>query len=145
MIDISVTSIRMVRDRSVKYGGAKVTCADDVYRLFDGLLGDLDREAVWVLCRDVRGGITCISQVSVGTNGECIVSPAEVLKIALLSNAASFVLVHNHPSGDPSPSPEDIRITDRVGASAAIVGVHMNDHVIIGDGYFYSFSEEGEL
>ena len=145
MVDIAITSIRMVRDRSLKYRAECVTCAADVYDLFQGFLGDLDREAVWVVCTDTRRKISCISQVSVGTNGECLVSPAEVLKIALLANAASFILVHNHPSGDPSPSPEDRRVTDRVGASAAILGVPMSDHVIIGDGDFYSFADAGRL
>jgi DNA repair protein RadC len=77
--------------------------------------------------------------VSVGSLSASIVHPREVFRCAILESAASLILVHNHPSGDPSPSDDDMQITERLAEVGDLVGIPVVDHVVLGDGAFYSF------
>lgn len=103
---------------------------------------------------DSRLGVIKIEELSRGTLNECSAHPRDVLKTALLSNAYGFVCVHNHPSGDPSPSRADREITKRIDQAANIMSVHLIDHVIIGKNIsnsnyggsntpYFSFKEAG--
>ena len=92
---------------------------------------------------DVRGRLIRTEKVAQGSVSQCPVSPREVFRVAVREAAHGVVFVHNHPSGNPSPSPEDADLTERLRAGAAIVGVSARDHVIVAaDGYF-SFVEAG--
>ncbi len=92
----------------------------------------------WVTFRASR------PEVSVGTLDASLVHPREVLKGLLLSNSAACIVAHNHPSGDPTPSQEDIALTRRLYDACQLVGVPVLDHVIIGtDGRYYSWKENG--
>jgi DNA repair protein RadC len=142
---IPLVSLRIVRERSVPYAQRAIQSAQAVFELFRALAEDLDREAVWMACLDTKNRLSCLSQVSLGSLDASLVHPREVMKIALLSNASAIILVHNHPSGDPSPSGEDRKVTDRIKQTAELFGMRFLDHVIIGDGRFYSFADEGGL
>ncbi len=83
--------------------------------------------------------------VSEGSLNSSIVHPREVMIPAIKESAASIVLIHNHPSGDPAPSQQDMEITHRISKTGQIVGIKLLDHIIIGDGCFYSFADEGLL
>ncbi|GJL78584.1 MAG: hypothetical protein NPINA01_15730 [Nitrospinaceae bacterium] len=83
--------------------------------------------------------------ISEGILNASIVHPREVMIPAIKESAASFALIHNHPSGDPSPSQQDIEITHRLNKTGQIVGIQMVDHIIIGDNKYFSFSDEGLL
>jgi DNA repair protein RadC len=85
-----------------------------------------------------------VDEVSVGSLNQSIVHPRELFKTALLSSAAAIILVHNHPSGDPTPSREDIEITRRLKEAGEILGVKLLDHIIVGSSYL-SFTERGLL
>jgi DNA repair protein RadC len=91
---------------------------------------------------DGKNRICCIDEVSVGSLNQSIVHPREVFKTALLSSAAAIILLHNHPTGDPTPSSEDIEITRRLREAGELIGVKVLDHIIIGDSYF-SFVSKG--
>lgn len=91
---------------------------------------------------DGKNRICCIDEVSVGSLNQSIVHPREVFKSTLLSSAAAIILLHNHPTGDPTPSSEDIEITRRLREAGEIIGVKVLDHIIIGDG-FLSFVTQG--
>ena len=93
---------------------------------------------------DGKNRICCVDEVSVGSLNQSIVHPREVFKTALLSSAAAIIILHNHPSGDPSPSREDIEITRRLKDAGDIIGVRLLDHIVIGDTYC-SFVERGLL
>lgn len=93
---------------------------------------------------DGKNRINCVDEVSVGSLNQSIVHPRELFKTALLSSAAAIILVHNHPSGDPTPSREDIEITRRMKEAGEILGVKLLDHIIIGSSYL-SFVERGLL
>jgi DNA repair protein RadC len=92
-----------------------------------------------------KNRLLCLEIVSVGSLNASIVHPREVYKSALLSSAAAIVFVHNHPSGDPTPSREDIELTARLKEASELLGIRLLDHVIIGTDRHYSFADAGLL
>jgi DNA repair protein RadC len=108
----------------------------------------LQHEAVEVcglLCLSTKHDVVAYHELSRGTLDGTVVHPRDVFRSALLANAASVIVGHNHPSGDPTPSPDDVRLTDRLSHAAQILNVELMDHVIVGDGSYYSFREAGRL
>jgi len=112
-----------------------------VYETFKFLTKET-KEYFFTLHMDGKNRILCIDMVSVGSLNQSIVHPREVFKSALLSSSAGIILLHNHPSGDPTPSREDIEITRRLKEAGEILGVGVMDHIIIGE-TFISFVEKG--
>lgn len=93
---------------------------------------------------DGKNRIICLEIVSIGTINQAIVTARDTFKTALLSNAAAVILIHNHPTGDPTPSTEDIEVTRRLREAGDMIGIKVLDHIIIGDTY-NSFVERGLL
>ena len=118
--------------------------AADVFDRYRYLLADLPVEAFIVLLLDVKNRPMQDIRVSTGILNGSLIHPREVFAPAVRERAASILLVHNHPSGDPAPSPEDREVTKRLRSAGGIVGIAVLDHVIIGDGSFYSFREEAD-
>jgi len=102
-----------------------------------------EREGFHVVLLDVRGRLLRTEQVAEGSLSQCPVSPRDALRPAVREGAHSVVFAHNHPSGDPAPSPEDADLTERLRAAAELVGVLARDHVIVAAGGYYSFVEAG--
>jgi DNA repair protein RadC len=121
-----------------------ISSSSHVVRLFD-FLGRETREHFWAVHLDSKNKLLCLDPVSTGSLNASIVHPREVFKSCLLSSAAALLLVHNHPSGDPTPSTEDREITARLKEASEILGIRLLDHVIIGDGRHYSFADQGLL
>lgn len=101
-------------------------------------------EYMYMLCLNNKNRITGVFEISHGNVNSSIVCPREVFQKALLANAVNIILMHNHPSGDPSPSTEDIKVTKRLIEAGNILGVQVLDHIIIGDRYV-SLKEKGYL
>lgn len=137
---VDIVSLRMVKECSVLYQKRKITSPSDGAELIKEFLEDSDREKFVVVYLNTKNEPTAIHTVSVGTVNASLVHPREVMKGAILSNAASMILFHNHPSSDTKPSSEDRAITKRLVEAGKILGVEVIDHIIIGDGY-YSFKE----
>lgn len=114
----------------------------DVYELVKDELAKLDREVFLAVSLTTRNRVLGINTISVGSLDSSLVHPREVFKTAILQNASSMVLVHNHPSGDIEPSEEDLEITKRLVEAGKLLGIDVIDHVIVGS-KFYSFSEQG--
>ena len=123
-------------------GRTRVTSSREVFDLFRFLANET-KEHFLALHMDSKNRILCIDQVSTGSLNASIVHPREVFKSTLLSSAAALLLVHNHPSGDPTPSAEDLEITTRLKEASELLGIRLLDHVIIGDGRHYSFADCG--
>ncbi|MDD4171412.1 MAG: DNA repair protein RadC [Syntrophomonas sp.] len=104
---------------------------------------DYDREHFMVLYLDRKGGLIVKEDISIGGLHSSIVHPREVFKTAVKRSAASMILAHNHPSGDPAPSREDIDITRRLIEAGHIMGIEILDHVIIGENTYCSLKEKG--
>jgi DNA repair protein RadC len=100
-------------------------------------------EEFHVVLLDVRGRLLRTERVALGSLSQCPVNPRDVLRVAIRENAHGVVFVHNHPSGDPSPSAEDADLTERLRAGADLVGVVARDHVIVAAGGYFSFVEAG--
>src|SRR5438034_2499275 len=136
--------IRVVRERRPKYPAPRsVRDARAVANAFAEHFAPLDREHFVVLVLDGKNRVLGYHIVSVGSLTAALVHPREVFKAAILSNAAALILVHNHPSGDPTPSAEDRAITERLRQVGELVGIRVLDHVVIGDeGQFVSLAEQ---
>jgi DNA repair protein RadC len=102
-----------------------------------------EREGFHVVLLDVRGRLLRAVQVAEGSLSQCPVSPRDALRPAVREGAHGVVFVHNHPSGDPTPSADDADLTERLRAAAEVVGVLARDHVIVAAGGYYSFVEAG--
>ena len=92
---------------------------------------------------DTKNNVRKVSEISVGSLNSSIVHPREVFKEAVINSCSSIILAHNHPSGECEPSHEDIVLTNRLGECGKIMGIRVLDHIIIGDGIYFSFKEEG--
>jgi len=102
-----------------------------------------DREHFRSLYLDRKGGLMVMEDVSIGSLHSSIVHPREVFKTAVKKSAASIILVHNHPSGDPTPSKEDIDVTNRLIEAGKIMGIEVLDHIVIGEGTYCSLKARG--
>ncbi len=135
----------------------KITSPSDVADLLMSKMRYLKKEIVCVLCLDTKGGVATkgvagdvgwgkkLAETTVfeGTLNASVFHPREIFRFAIEESSNSIVLAHNHPSGDPQPSQEDIRATKQLIEAGNHIGIKVLDHVIIGDGIFVSLKEEG--
>lgn len=145
---VNLVSIKMVRERSVLYEGRKISTPDDAIRLAKDFIEDienLDREVFICIYNNTKNEPTAFEVISTGSLNASIVHPREVMKSAILSNSNSMIFLHNHPSGDPTPSDEDKTITQRLKEAGELLGIRVLDHIVVGSEKYYSFKEEGDL
>ena len=142
---IYIVSIKMVKESSFLYQTRTISSPKDAYEMIKEQLEGLDREQFIIACLNTKNEPTNISVVSVGTLNKAIVHPREVFKTAILSNAAGIMAFHNHPSGETTPSQQDIQLTHRLVEAGELLGIKLLDHLIIGDGTFTSLKEKGYL
>jgi DNA repair protein RadC len=116
--------------------------ADDAYRLLADM-ADLEQEALRTILLNTRGRVVAVPTIYVGNTDGMVVRPAEVFREAVRRNAVSLILAHNHPSGDPTPSPEDIALTRDLIAAGRMLGIRVLDHLIVGRGRYASLREHG--
>jgi len=117
----------------------------EIYEHFRPQFEELKKECFWDVLLDGKNRILKIVKVSEGSLTASLVHPREVFRPAIQEAAAAVLFVHNHPSGDPSPSPEDIQITRRLLETGRIIGIKPLDHVIIGGFRYFSFADQGLL
>jgi DNA repair protein RadC len=125
--------------------GSVIRSPSDVYRHFHPSLRDARQERFVVVLLDARQRVLRSEVVSQGTLTASLVHPREVFRPALRDAAAALVLVHNHPSGDPTPSAEDREVTSRLARAGEILGIRVVDHVVVAERGFCSLREEGAL
>ncbi len=143
MKKIDVVKVYVKKEQSLKIEKDVIKKPEQVFEVVKNFLGEVDREYLIVIVLDVKNKINSISVASVGTLNSSIVHPREVFKTAILANGASIILAHNHPSGDTSPSKDDINITTRIKECGVLMGIELLDHVILGDEKFISLKNEG--
>ena len=142
---INIVSIKMVKESSFLYQTRQILSPRDAYEMIKEQLEGVDREQFIIACLNTKNEPTNITLVSVGSLNKAIVHPREVFKTAILSNAASIMAFHNHPSGNTVPSQQDIQLTNRLYEAGELLGIKLLDHLIIGDGTFTSLKEKGYL
>jgi DNA repair protein RadC len=124
---------------AIKSPGDAVTISKEFMRIHEE-----PEEYMYMICMNTKNKVIGVFEISHGTVNASLVTPREVFQKALLANAVSIILMHNHPSGDPTPSRQDIEITTRLVEAGKVLGVEVLDHIIIGDRYS-SLKEKGHL
>jgi DNA repair protein RadC len=143
MKSIQIVKIQMIKESRMAYDYGIINGPVVIAEIFSKYIGNADREFAVLACLDSKNKINSISTISIGSLNTGIITPREVFKTAILSNSASVVVCHNHPSGDPTPSREDIEITQRLAEAGQILGIDVIDHIILGDeGKFISLKEK---
>jgi len=143
---IQVVNIRMVKEPSI-YSESRISCPEDAVKAIAKDMATYDREVFAVMNLKTNGQIINLNICSMGTLDASMVSPREVFKSSILSNAASFIAIHNHPSGKVSPSQEDIETTRRLAECGRMMDIKMLDHIIVAGetGQMMSFKSEGMM
>ncbi len=137
--------VMLVRDDSIETDTKFINSSDDANKIIQSYLNGVDREHFVVILLNRKNGIIGINTVSVGDLSSSIVHPREVFKPAIVAGAASIIVAHNHPSGDPAPSSDDINVTKRLKEAGDILGIGVLDHIIIGDGCYVSLKAKDLL
>ena len=125
--------------------GPVFSAGKDVYSYFHSRFRNLKKEIFCCAMLDVKNRLIRDSRISEGTLTSSLIHPREAFREAIRESAAAVIFVHNHPSGDPEPSREDVLSTERLEAAGETVGIKVLDHVIVGDGKFTSMREKGYL
>ena len=139
--------VQIVRLKLIREAGfltqSKVESPEEAYEVFRQFLGEeMDREHLALLCLDTKNRPTAVQIIAVGTLDSVLIHPREVFKTALLANAASIICAHWNPSGDPAPSPEDLKITYRLMQVGELMGIKLLDHLILGAADYYLSMKE---
>jgi DNA repair protein RadC len=126
--------------------GRQVRCPEDIVDLLAPEMEPLPQEQLRVVLLDTRNRVLDVVLVYQGSvNTAAVARMAELFRDAVIANAPNVILIHNHPSGDPSPSPEDVKLTKDAAQAAELLTIDLLDHVIIGDGRFVSLREQGVM
>jgi DNA repair protein RadC len=140
---INRIELKLLREKTVPYRKA-INSAANVYEMFSWLSHKVQEE-MQSLYLDTKNRVVGYYQVAKGSTNIAHMKAADVVRPALMLNATSFILIHNHPSGDPEPSREDILLTESMKTAAGLFGIALLDHIVIGDGRFRSLAEDGHL
>ena len=124
-------------------GMAVIRSPEDVANLLAAEMSLLDQEHLRVLLLNTKNHVTGVSEIYIGNVNASVVRAAEVFRPAVRENSAAIVVVHNHPSGDPSPSQEDIAVTEQLRESGELLGIELLDHIILGGQRHVSLKERG--
>ena len=140
--------LELVKEESHKYEvETRISCPKDIYEVLTKVCRiQCNAEEVFILITlNTKNIVTGYFEVHRGTINTSLVHPREVFKRALLNNASNIVVAHNHPSGDPNPSKEDIQITERLKEAGNLLGINLLDHIIVGEDKYISLKEKGVL
>ncbi len=122
-----------------------VRSSRDVFSLLVDEMRMQEKECFKALYLDVKNHVKKVETISVGTLNASLVHPREVFKAAVRDNCAAVIIVHNHPTGDPAPSAHDTETTKRIQAAGRLLGIELLDHIIIGEGRYFSYKDKDLL
>ncbi len=142
---IEIVTIQMVKEKNFYYENNIIRSPKDASDIFMKYLENVDREHFVVCGLNTKNKVMHLYTSHIGSLNASIVHPREVYKSAILSNCASIITGHNHPSGNPDPSSQDIEVTKRLKEAGKILGIDLLDHIIIGDHKFISLKEKGYI
>ena len=138
--------IRLIRDGRISVNATPIVrTPQDTLPVLEPELSELAYEKFVALALNTKNHLTAVLPVSNGSLNASIVHPRELFQRAILANSAALIVAHNHPSGDPSPSPEDIALTRKLVEAGELLDIPVLDHVILGYGRYASFKEKGLL
>ena len=137
--------ISLVREDNSSASSDPISAPERAYQYIKSGLENKDRELFVTILLNAKNVPLGVHLVSMGALNSAFVSPREVFKAAIIASAAGIILAHNHPSGDPEPSLEDVQITVTLSKAGDILGVSVVDHIIVGHGTYYSMQENGHI
>ena len=138
--------VRLVRDgRVATLEPTIIRRPEDTLPVLEAELSELGYEKFIALALNTKNHVTAVLPVSSGSLNASIVHPRELFQRAILANCASLILAHNHPSGDPAPSPEDLALTRKLIDAGQLLDIPVLDHIVLGYGRYVSFKERGLL
>lgn len=135
------TARKWINSRQIRTGG--LHCPDDIYRHVHNKLAFQKQEHFYCICMSTKNEVIHEETIFVGSLNASIVHPREIYALAVKHHAASVAVAHNHPSGDPSPSREDLDITTRLKEAGMFLGIELLDHIVIAEGGYVSLKEKG--
>jgi len=139
-----IYKVMLVQDSSISLSNKYIRSPEDAAKIITDYLRGADREHLAGLYLNSANGLITIHTISVGTLNSSLVHPREVFKLAVMVNAASIIVAHNHPSENIAPSQDDIAITRQLVAAGKILGIALHDHIIMSEGNGYtSLAERG--
>ena len=147
-IQVSFERVVLVREKVGRYElPKKINSPDQAYKAITAITSveEEAQEVFGVLILNTKHKIVAVHEISRGTLDASMAHPREVFKPAVLHNAAAIICFHNHPSGDPGPSKEDIELTKRLVEAGNIMGIEIFDHIIVGDDRYVSLKERGVM
>jgi DNA repair protein RadC len=145
MIQIPKYRVSLVQEGELEVKSRTVGGAGDVYEFLRPLTQDLDREAFFVVYLNTKNLIIGVNMASLGSLALTVVHAREVMKPAVLVNASKFICLHNHPSGDPTPSRSDRMLVYQMAAAGEVMGIAMLDFVVAGETTYWSAAERGAI
>ncbi len=147
-IQVSFERVVLVKEKMGRYDLPRETESPEKAYNANQTITNVQEEAqevFGILVLNTKNKIVAVHEVSRGTLSASMVHPREVFKPAVLHNAAAIICFHNHPSGDPEPSKDDIKITKRLVEAGEIMGIEVFDHIIVGDDRYVSLKERGVM
>lgn len=143
MKNLNLITLKVCKENSIPYSNIQINHPTKAVHIIKEFISCTDREIFGVLMLNSVKEVNAIEIVSIGTLNTTIVSPREIFKGAILSNADSIIIFHTHPSGNVQPSQADLDVTTMINEVALIIGINLIDHIIVGDDKYYSFATEG--
>ena len=141
---VAVAAVEMYkRQQSQQVERRQIRMSKDIYELMEPLIGDLPNEEFWVVSVNQSAKVIKKVRISVGGITQTLADIRLIMRVLIDTGATQFAAVHNHPSGNSRPSNEDKRLTEQLKKAAGIFNIRMIDHVIVANGGYYSFSDEG--
>lgn len=140
-----ITRIKQVREETEeKY---TIRQPDEAAEIAVSFIGDDDREVLLVMCLNTKNDVVAVHRAHVGALNQAVIHPREIYKACILSNSASLIIAHQHPSNDPSPSPQDIEVTRRISEAGKILGIELLDSLVVTDDVhnYRSLKEDGYI
>jgi len=147
-IQVSFGRVVLVKERVGSYElPREIRCPEEAYnaiRVTTNVQAEA-QEVFGILILNIKNRIVAVHEISRGTLNSSMAHPREVFKPAILHNAASIICFHNHPSGDPEPSKEDVELSNRLVEAGKILGIEVFDHIVVGDEGYVSLKERGVM
>ena len=147
-IQVSFERVALVKEKVGRYDlPREIGSPEDAYNAITAITNVQEeaQEVFGILILNIKNKIVAVHEISRGTLNASVVHPREVFKPAVLHNAAAIICFHNHPSGDPKPSKEDVNITKRLVEAGKIMGIEVLDHIIVGEDRYVSLKERGVM
>lgn len=141
---IDIVSVKLVKESSVMYQRRMVSTPEALFELIHPFIGERDREYLVVIGVNAKNEPTVINIAHIGSVTQSIAHVREVMKPLILSNADTFFIAHNHPSGDLTPSENDLTFTTRLKQAGKLIGINLVDHLVVSDCQYYSLKEHSQ-